>query len=150
MGEIVMLQKEMQYVDLSEFFSEEESIKLPLLGTVAAGLPILADENIEEYLSIPKSIVRNDVDGFLLRVKGDSMIDDHIKDGDILLCKLQPTAKNGDIVVAVIDGEATVKRYYREKNRVRLQPANKKFKPIYLDEDFIINGIVKGVIRYSD
>jgi len=72
MGEIVMLQKDMQYVDLSDFFSEESSIKLPLLGTVAAGTPILAEENIEEYLSVPQSIVRNDVDGFLLRVKGDS------------------------------------------------------------------------------
>lgn len=150
MGEIVMLQKDMQYVDLQDFFSEQDSIKLPLLGTVAAGVPILAEENIEEYLNIPKSIVRDDVDGFLLKVKGDSMIDDHIKEGDILLCKLQPTAKNGDIVVAVVDGEATVKRYYREKDRVRLQPANKKYKPIYLQEDFIINGVVKGVIRYSD
>ncbi len=150
MGQVLMMQKEMEYVNLDQFFDEQECISLPLLGRVAAGTPILAEENIEDYLAVPKRIVRNNSDGFLLKVKGDSMIGDHIKEGDILICRLQPTAKNGDIVVAVIDGEATVKRFFREKNRVRLQPSNKKYKPIYVQEDFIINGVVAGVIRYND
>ncbi len=151
MGQLVKFPKikELEYINIQEYFSGEENVKLPLVGRIAAGQPILAEENIEDYLFVPRAMVPNQADGFLLKVKGDSMLEDHILDGDMVVCRIQPTAKNGEIVVAVIEGEATIKRFYREKDHIRLQPANKKYKPIILEEDFIINGIVTGVIRFS-
>lgn len=124
-----------------------EVIKLPLVGRVAAGEPILAEENIEDWIPVPKTMVKNNKNAFLLKVNGDSMTGDYIMDGDLVVVKPQPVADNGDIVVAVIDDEATVKRFYREKDCIRLQPSNPKCKPTILKRNFLINGKVIGLLR---
>lgn len=118
---------------------------LPLVGLVAAGAPVLAEEQSETVDFAP--LFESD-DHFCLRVKGDSMIEDHIAEGDYVIVRKQPTAHNGEIVVAVVDegADATLKRYYRESNRIRLQPANATMAPIYAD-NVEIRGIVTGVIR---
>ncbi|HEY3281957.1 MAG TPA: transcriptional repressor LexA [Armatimonadota bacterium] len=121
-------------------------IEVPLVGAVAAGLPILASENIEDHYAVPYDWTGGQ-ECFLLRVKGDSMIEDGILDGDLVLIRSQQTADDGDTVVGLIDNEATVKRLYREGNRVRLQPANHTMQPIYA-EDVAILGKVVGVMRY--
>jgi repressor LexA len=121
------------------------SATLPLLGRVAAGVPITAAENLEEQFILPASWVPR-TGGFMLRVKGDSMIDAAILDGDLIVVESRPNANNGEIVVAMIDGEATVKRFYRESGRVRLQPENATMAPIYAD-DVTIVGRVEAVIR---
>ena len=102
---------------------------LPLVGQVAAGGPLLAEENIEEYLDVP-AVVGGESGDFVLQVKGDSMRDAAILEGDYVVVRQADDADNGDIVVALLEDEATVKRFYREKDRVRLQPANKAYKPI--------------------
>ena len=121
------------------------SVTLPVLGRVAAGVPITAAENLEDQFVLPASWVPR-AGGFMLRVKGDSMIDAAILDGDLIVVEPRPTANNGEIVVAMIDGEATVKRFYRESGRVRLQPENAAMPPIYA-EDVTIVGRVEAVIR---
>ena len=118
---------------------------LPLLGDVAAGEPILAEENIEEYLELPAAIGGDDGD-YVLRVSGDSMRDDGILAGDYVVVRQAEEALDGEIVVALIGDEATVKRFYREKDRVRLQPANKAYKPIRT-RDAKVLGRVVGVFR---
>lgn len=120
-------------------------ITVPLVGRVAAGVPITASENIEDELALPASLVRNS-GSFMLRVKGDSMVDIAIVDGDLILVSPQKVANNGDVVVAMIDGEATVKSFYKEDNRVRLQPQNKYMEPIYTDNVDIV-GKVSAIIR---
>lgn len=105
---------------------------VPLVGKVTAGLPILAIENIEDYMVFPQDMLGRD-DVFALRVQGDSMIEAGILDGDIIIVRRQETAENGDIVVAMIGDEATVKRIFYEKCRVRLQPENASMQPIYAD-----------------
>jgi repressor LexA len=118
---------------------------IPLIGRIAAGEPILAAENIEDHITIERIFP---VDGrcFALRVKGESMIEDGIHDGDIVVVRPQRTAENGDIVVALLDDEATVKRFYREKKHVRLQPANPAFAPIVATRVEICGRVI-GVIR---
>jgi len=118
---------------------------IPLVGRIAAGEPILAAENIEDHITIERMFP---VDGkcFALRVKGASMIGDGIRDGDIVVVRPQRTAQNGDIVVALLGDEATVKKFYREGRRIRLQPANPDYDPIYATE-IEICGKVIGVIR---
>ncbi|MDY7034245.1 MAG: transcriptional repressor LexA [Thermodesulfobacteriota bacterium] len=125
----------------------EETVKLPLLGRIAAGEPILAPGNVEDNIPVPKFLVKGNGDTFLLKVKGDSMKDDHILDGDLIVTRHQVDAENGEIVAAVIDGEATVKRFYREQDHVRLQPANPDYEPIILRRDFQICGKVIGLLR---
>jgi repressor LexA len=125
--------------------SDAPVVSLPIVGKVAAGLPLTAVENIEDHFALPASFVRNP-GSFMLRVKGDSMIDAAILDGDLIVVQPQPTAENGEIVVAMIDGEATVKRFYREAGRIRLQPENAAMQPIYA-EDVTIIGKVEAVIR---
>ena len=120
-------------------------ITVPIIGRVAAGVPITAAENIEEEFALPASLVRNS-GSFMLRVKGESMVDAAILDGDLILVNPQKIANNGEIVVAMIDGEATVKSFYKEENRVRLQPQNKYMEPIYTDSVDIV-GKVSAVIR---
>lgn len=122
-----------------------ESTNVPIVGRVAAGVPITAAENLEDTFVLPASFVRRS-GSFMLRVKGDSMIDAAILDGDLILVDPQPDATNGEIVVALIDGEATVKRFYREPGRVRLQPENSTMAPIYAD-DVTIVGRVEAVVR---
>jgi repressor LexA len=121
------------------------SVTLPVVGRVAAGIPITATENVEDHFVLPAAWTpRNG--GFLLRVKGDSMVDAAILDGDLIVVEPRPSAENGEIVVAMIDGEATVKRFYRESGRIRLQPENATMAPIYAD-DVTIVGRVEAVIR---
>ncbi len=123
---------------------------LPLLGQIAAGGPLLAEQNVEDYVSIPEQLVRGGAD-FLLRVKGDSMIDAGILDGDLVVVRGSETAANGDIVVALVGDdeaadEATVKRFFREDGRVRLQPENQSLQPIYAQHVQILGKVV-GVFR---
>lgn len=117
---------------------------VPLVGSVAAGQPILAAENIEQTMCLPAEIA--DEQTFLLRVRGDSMIEIGIFDGDFVVVRQQPTAENGDIVVAMIDEEATVKTFYREPDRIRLQPENSALEPIY-SRDVTILGKVMALFR---
>jgi repressor LexA len=126
-----------------------EQQKLPLLGQIAAGSPLLAEENIEDELAVPEPLARRA--DFLLRVKGESMINAGILDGDILVVQRSQDARDGEIVVALVGDdefadEATVKTFYREGNRVRLQPENDSLEPIYADFVQIL-GTVTGVFR---
>ncbi|HEV8336798.1 MAG TPA: transcriptional repressor LexA [Candidatus Polarisedimenticolia bacterium] len=124
------------------------SFSIPLLGTVAAGKPIEPIEGSEK-IEIPQSLLGSG-ENFALRVRGDSMIDDGIRDGDVVVVKRQAVAQNGQTVVAVIDGEATVKRFYRKGGRVELRPANPALQPLFLEEgagDLEIRGVVIGLIR---
>jgi repressor LexA len=120
-------------------------VELPLVGRVAAGSPILAEQNIEESFMLPTQIV-SDASSFLLTVRGESMIEAGILDGDYVVVKEQPTANNGEIVVALIDDEATVKTFYREPDRIRLQPENHTMEPIYT-RDVTILGKVIALLR---
>ena len=120
-------------------------IDVPLVGNVAAGTPILAEENISDVLSLPVDIV-GDSASFMLSVRGDSMVECGINDGDYVVVKQQSTANNGDIVVAIIDDGATVKRFYREKDHIRLQPENSSMEPI-ITRDCSIAGKVVAVFR---
>ena len=130
---------------------ESESVvtmpKLPLLGQIAAGGPLLAEQNVEEELAVPESL-RGD---FLLRVKGDSMVEAGILDGDIVVVRRAQDARNGEIVVALAGDdesadEATVKTFYKEKGRIRLQPENSALEPIYADHVQVLGKVV-GVFR---
>ncbi len=125
--------------------TDESFVNIPLVGTITAGTPILAVENYEDVFSIPKSLFRGD-DLFMLRVSGTSMIEAGINDGDYIIVKKQSTANNGDIVAALLDDSATVKRFFKESNRFRLQPENILLKPIYTDHVDIL-GVVIGLIR---
>jgi repressor LexA len=118
---------------------------LPLLGQVAAGTPILAEENVEEYVETP-SACGGDRGEYLLRVRGESMKDAGILDGDLVVVRPQPTARDGEIVVALIDDEATVKRFYREGDHVRLQPENALMAPIIAREVNVLGRVV-GLMR---
>ena len=119
----------------------DEMVNLPLIGTVAAGSPILAEENLEDTISFPMRFIRHD-DAFMLKIKGDSMINAGIFDGDYIIVAPQPTAENGEIVVAMLDGEATCKTFYREKDCIRLQPENDSMKPIYTKDASIIGKVI--------
>ncbi len=125
--------------------AQPEIATIPVVGRVAAGVPITAAENLEDVFVLPASFVRHS-GTFMLRVQGDSMIDAAILDGDLIVVDPQPDAANGEIVVALIDGEATVKRFYREAGRIRLQPENSTMAPIYAD-DVTIVGRVEAVVR---
>lgn len=125
------------------------AVELPLMGTVAAGLPIEAIRD-DESLAVPVDMVRRSAENYVLRVQGNSMIDEHIRDGDFIVVAAQPTARDGEMVVALVGGDsATVKTLFREKgNRIRLQPANETMEPIVVDaDDVVIQGVVVGVIR---
>jgi len=112
----------------------EVLVSLPIVGTVHAGLPQPAVENVEGYCGVSPEWVKGD-GCFFLKVKGDSMIEAHILDGDLALIRPQPTAENGEIVVALIDGAATLKRFYHEGDHIRLQPENRQMQPILIHEN---------------
>ncbi|MCX8052938.1 MAG: transcriptional repressor LexA [Armatimonadetes bacterium] len=128
-----------------------ESIKpkrvanLPVLGRVSAGSPTLASEYIEDTFPVPLDFLEG-AEGFMLRVKGDSMIDDGIRNGDYVIVRRQHTANNGDTVVALVDDEATIKRFYKEDNRICLKPANSSVQPMYFDSVTVLGKVV-GLIR---
>lgn len=114
---------------------------VPLVGKVTAGLPILAIENIEDYLTLPQNMIGSD-DLFCLRVQGESMIEIGILDGDIIVVREQNDAVNGEVVVALIDDEATVKRIFYEDDKIRLQPENRYMDPIYADHAQVLGKVV--------
>ena len=127
----------------------EEMVDIPIVGRIAAGTPILAEQNVEDSFPMPARFVGNGIN-FMLAVKGESMIEVGIMDGDYILVEQQQTARNGDIVVAMVDGfesEATVKTFYKESDHIRLQPENSTMSPIIV-KDAKILGKVKGVFRY--
>lgn len=124
-----------------------ETASLPVIGTVAAGIPILAEQNIDSYFPVPAEIIPNGEPSFVLKVKGDSMINVGIFDGDQIFVQCCNTAKNGDTVVAMIDDSATVKTFYKENGHIRLQPENDDMEPIIVENCQIL-GKVFGVFRY--
>lgn len=124
--------------------------EIPIVGNVSAGMPILAQENIEGSIFVDKIISRNNRGMFALRIKGTSMVNAGILDGDFVLVHQQPTAEQGEIVVVLIEDEVTVKRFYKEKNRIRLQPENDALDPIIVkprEKNVRIIGKIKGVMR---
>ena len=126
--------------------TRREVVNVPIIGSVAAGQPILATENIENYFPIPTEYMPNQ-NVFMLRVKGDSMINAGILNGDTILVRQQSTALDKDIVVALIEDSATVKTYYKEDGYYRLQPENDEMEPIIVNEVSIL-GVVFGVVRF--
>lgn len=123
-----------------------QAVELPLAGLITAGEPIEAIEG-DETVDVPSSLAGDPAGSYVLRVKGDSMVDDGILSGDYVVVEKRSTARDGEIVVALLDNMyATLKRFYREKGRVRLQPANPTMRPIYV-KDVLIQGIVRGLIR---
>lgn len=135
--------------DISENFgTREQTVKVPLLGNVACGSPIFAEENIEAQIPISIKLIKKGYKYFLLRAKGDSMNDAGINDGDLVLIRQQQHAENGERVVALIDDEATIKEYHHNGSLVVLKPksTNKKYQPIILTNEFVIQGIVEAVI----
>jgi len=125
-------------------YDMEEVVPVPLVGSVAAGTPILAEENREDTIPLPASMVKGE--SFMLRVKGDSMIQAGIFDGDFVIVRVQNTAENGDIVVAILDDEATVKTFYKEADGIRLQPENDALEPI-ITRNAAIAGKVIALMR---
>ncbi len=119
----------------------ERVVKLPLVGRVAAGMPIVAEQNVEALIPLPEAIV-GDEGSFVLRVQGYSMVQAGIYDGDFVIVRQQPTAENGEIVVALIGDEATVKTFYREPDKVRLQPENDSMEPIYVVNPTILGKVI--------
>lgn len=127
-----------------------ETVSIPVVGRIAAGTPILAEQNIEDTFPVPSRYINGGGEHFMLTVHGNSMVDAGILDGDMILVRRQETANNGDIVAAMIDtmeSEATVKTFYKENGHVRLQPQNPTMDPIIVDDCQIL-GLVKGVFRY--
>lgn len=122
-------------------FVRNNSTAVPVVGRVTAGLPILAEENLEEYVSIPE-VMLGEGEHFILLVRGDSMIEAGILDGDCIVVKKCAEASNGDIVVALIEDSATVKRFFKEEKGFRLQPENRTMEPIYVDEVTILGQVV--------
>ncbi|MDP2917976.1 MAG: transcriptional repressor LexA [bacterium] len=130
----------------SKFIRFKRAIELPLVGLIAAGEPIEAIEE-NETICVPLGLVDNKPNSFVLQVKGDSMIEDGILNGDYIIAERHFSPKNGDVVVALLNNQyATLKKFFREKNRIRLQPANRALKPIYVQNP-AIQGIVRAVMR---
>ncbi|MDM0445916.1 transcriptional repressor LexA [Clostridium perfringens] len=134
----------LEIVELSN--EEKELIDIPIVGKVTAGMPILATENIEDMFQIPINYVKHNNDLFILKVTGDSMIESGILDGDLAIIEQKNIATNGDIVVALIENEATIKRFFKENGFIRLQPENKNYEPIIV-EDCSILGKLVGIYR---
>ena len=134
-----------EIIDDNFNLTRREVVNVPIVGRVAAGEPILAVENIENYFPIPAEFMPNQ-DTFMLRVKGESMINAGILDGDLIVVMKQDTARNGDMVVALVDDSATVKTFYKEDGHIRLQPENDTMDPIIVDDCQIL-GKVFGVFR---
>jgi repressor LexA len=136
-------------IELVGRFNKGLQVRIPVLGRISAGLPVLAVENIEGTIAVDGNMFSGG-DIFSLRVQGDSMIDAGIFDGDYVIARQQKGAQKGDIVVAIIGEEATVKKYYPENGKVKLEPANSNFKPIMIDKkspEFFIAGKVIGLLR---
>jgi len=141
--------RSIEITDESFYMTRREISNIPVVGTITAGTPILAAQNIESYFPVPTEYLPN-TESFMLKVRGSSMIGAGILDGDIILAKRQDSASDGDIVAALIEetNEATVKRFYREKDCIRLQPENDAMDPIYVRDGLRILGKVIGVFRF--
>lgn len=131
-----------------ESYKPKRVANLPVVGRVAAGRPMLATEDVEDTFPVPAEFLSGE-DGFMLRVKGESMIEDGIMDGDYVIVRRQNTANNGETVVAMVEDEATVKHIYKEDGRVRLQPANSTMEPMYFEKVEIVGKVVGLVRRMS-
>lgn len=125
---------------------KKEMINIPIVGKVTAGMPILATENIEDSFPIPLDYIKHNRELFMLKVSGESMINAGINNGDLAIIEKQENAENGDIIVALIDNEATIKRFFKEKDHIRLQPENDTMKPIIVPDCSIIGKLV-GLFR---
>ncbi|WP_028973043.1 transcriptional repressor LexA [Spirochaeta cellobiosiphila] len=133
---------------LGEQLLDEKTIEIPIIGNVAAGVPLMAEENWEGSLSLPTALFGKGTH-FGLHVKGDSMIDAGILDGDLALIKQQETAENGEIVVAMVEEAVTLKRFYKEKNRIRLKAENSNYKPIFTQDVRILGKLVNIIRSYG-
>ncbi len=130
--------------------NDKEMINIPVVGKVTAGAPILAEENVEDYFPLPLSYLKvGNNDLFMLKVSGDSMIEAGIHDGDFVIAEKQSYAENNEIVIALLDEEATVKRFFKEEDHIRLQPENSAYEPI-ISKDVKILGKVTGLFRKFD
>lgn len=125
---------------------KKEMVNIPIVGKVTAGMPILANENVEDIFPIPLDYVKHNKELFMLNISGDSMINAGIFDGDLAIIEKSQTASNGEIVVALIENEATIKRFYKEENHIRLQPENDKMDAIIVDNCIILGKLV-GLFR---
>jgi len=135
-------------IEITSDDNKNEILSIPILGHVAAGLPLMASENFDGYLSIPSSMLKTG-DYFALEVQGDSMINAGILDGDTAIIKQNPTAENGEIIVAMIDDAVTLKRFYKEKNRVKLKAENDAYSPIYTQNIKVLGKLVKILRNYE-
>lgn len=138
-------------IELADRTQPADVHRLPVLGEIAAGGPLLAEQNVEEYVAVPEPLSRGGDEEFILRVKGDSMVNAGILDGDFVVVQRRQDASNGEIVVALagedeVAEEATVKRFFRENGRIRLQPENDELEPIYADHVQILGKVI-GVFR---
>ena len=127
--------------------TKREMLNIPIVGKVTAGLPILATENIEDTFSLPLDFIKHDRELFMLKVTGDSMINAGIREGDLAIIEQTNAALNGEIVVALIENEATIKRFFKEKDSIRLQPENDAMAPIIVDDCSILGKLV-GLLRH--
>lgn len=145
-GYIVRKDSKTRAIEVTEknFYKNDVNL-VPLIGTVSAGIPILAEENIEEFYPLPINIPYSE-NIFMLRIKGDSMTDKSILNNDLVIVKKQNVCSNGEVVIALIEDEATCKTFYKENGHIRLQPANDKYEPIIVD-DVSILGKVIGLYR---
>ncbi|WP_297634604.1 transcriptional repressor LexA [uncultured Clostridium sp.] len=135
-------------LEIIEFMQpKREMIEIPIVGNITAGMPILAVENIEDTFSIPLDFVKHDNELFILKVKGNSMINVGIHDGDLAIIEQKSSAQNGEIVVALVNNEdATIKRFFKEKDYIRLQPENDSLEPIIVDDCTVLGKLV-GIFR---
>jgi len=125
---------------------KREMLNIPIVGKVTAGLPILATENIEDTFAMPMDFIKHDRELFILKVSGESMINIGVRDGDLAIIEQADSASNGEVVVALIDDEATIKRFFKENNHIRLQPENDTMDPIIVDSCSILGKLV-GLFR---
>jgi repressor LexA len=147
-GYIRRIPKKPRAIEILEFVPQklpQTAVEVPIVGRVAAGEPVLASENVEGTLPVPREVVKEDT-CFALRISGQSMIDAGIFEGDLVIVRSQNYADAGDIVVALLDEEATVKRFFRDGNRIRLQPENSVMSPIIVDDAQILGKVV-GLFR---
>ncbi|MGV3025861.1 transcriptional repressor LexA [Clostridium thermobutyricum] len=134
-------------LEIVEFMQpKREMISIPIIGNITAGTPILATENIEDTFTLPLNFVKHDNELFILKVNGNSMIKAGINEGDLAIIEKRTSANNGDIVVALIEEEATIKRFYLEKDHIRLQPENDSMEPIIVENCSILGKLV-GIYR---
>lgn len=133
-------------LEIVDSIIKKEMINVPIIGKVTAGLPILANENIEDSFPLPLDYVKHNNDLFMLKVSGSSMIKAGILDGDLAIIEKTQTASNGDKIVALIENEATLKTFYRENNHIRLQPENDEMEPIIVDNCSILGKLI-GIYR---